>query len=125
MLQILLVLLFASAIAGGVDYGRRIEREPQKDGVIADQAAVIQAFADRDKLRAQLAAEQRDRAKIIAGAVASISSTRVRERAEAAATTLSGCPVDPGIDGLRQSRDAEANAAIDDAYRAAAAAGAR
>mgnify|MGYP000878691841 CR=1 FL=1 len=103
-------VLFALVGVAAYDYGRRTERE-------APLQAELSVYRERDKLRDELAAERRERGKAIADAVARVAVVRDRERIEAAATDLARCPVPADLDQLRRTRDAEANAAIDAAYR--------
>lgn len=102
-------VLFAVVGYAAYDYGRRTEREIPLQAELA-------VYRDRDALRSALEKERNDRGKAIAAAVAQIAISRDRERAEAAASTLAGCPVDPQLDQLRRARDAEANATITAAY---------
>lgn len=102
-------VLFGIVAYFAYDYGHRVATD-------APLNAELAVYRERDKLRAELAAERLDRNRVIAAAMAGLSASRDRERAEAAASTLAGCPVDPVLDGVRRERDAEANAAIDAAY---------
>ena len=103
-------VLFGVVAYFAYDYGHRVASE-------APLSAELSVYRERDKLRAELARERLERSSIISAAMAGLGASRDRERAEAAASTLAGCPVDPVLDGLRRERDAEANAAIDAAYR--------
>lgn len=102
-------VLFGVVAYFAYDYGHRVATD-------APLNAELAVYRERDALRAELTKERQDRSRIISAAVAGLSASRDRERAEAAASTLAGCPVDHELDQLRRVRDAEANAAIDAAY---------
>ena len=109
-------VLIAAVGYAAYDYGRKTEREPTLRGTVNQLSAAVDAYRERDELRAQLSAERASRDRAIADAAARATRAGISERVEAVEVGLDRCPIAPDLERLRAERDADANARITAAY---------